>query len=437
MILSATDLAAIAKVSIAGVVKGTAFLVAPRYAITANHVVRGATAAVDLTFAAGSCTAKVIANAGSSLDWALLELDAPIAAAGLRLAAFDRWHDDAWASHGYGLYAAGNSGGPIKGDFFSETPQKLEMRCTEVEAAADIEGYSGAPLITSSGTVGVIWYTRADATGAVKGGYFAAVTTRAILEDWPASHLHVKPVLRRAPYVQVLCASLEQIVGNRALRETLYKAVQLAPVDPAVAAERIAERLVELPWREIRDLIDRLGGYATADLKDLLCSMWVRRQAATQLAGMVDRSAVPVIKTEAPISVRHHVMRAQGELDLDSLINWRDRKERMFHATDNGEALEVQVEKTLGASLLSTDLADLKDHTESFDPVFVSVRKIPTAAEVAAVHRVFGPNVRLIGYAKAVTTPMLATNPTAELVEPTPDGVVERDAKLRTPKEFW
>jgi hypothetical protein len=330
-------------------------------------------------------------------------------------------------------------GGPINGDFYSESPDKLEVRCTEITTEAEAAGYSGGPLITSSGTVGLIRYTRIAPTGQVKGGYFAAITARTILEDWPSSHEDAKPRTQRAPYVQVLRASLDQrdLIENAVVRDKLCQAVQLSCPEPAVAAERIAERLVELPWQEIHALLEALSKYATSDLKDLLCSMWVPREAARQLAALIDEFSLPVIETKVQCSVRQHVMRAQGEKDADSLLGWRILQERLFYAhVGSGEAIEVVVEKVLGVACLSEDPGEIRRYAEMHDPIFVLVQKVPTDAELATVSQRFGPTVRIIGYSEPVTTQMLAANPAAKLVRPAPDKKAEEWAKWKTPPEF-
>lgn len=427
--LSVTQQAAIAKVSIAGILRGTAFLIAPGYAITARHVVLGVQS-VNLTFGAQDCQADVI-EPDKPIDWALLELKAGLTTppTPLMLRPFDRWHLD-WVSYGFG--GEYQNGGPIKGDFYTEGEDQLALRCETLKEVRDAEGYSGAPIITPAGTIGVMSYTRKQGDR-VSGGYLAGIPTSRILESWPKSHLAIKPNTERAPYVTALCALLEEET-RPTIRRLLLDAVGLGPLDSSVIAERIAERLVELEWSVIQKLLPTLKSLS-APLRDVLCSMWVCRSAARHFATIYNDRKVPIVQTRAQVTVRHHVMRAQGERHIDSLIDWKEVGVRLFYAgSSSGESLPVLVEKTL-LGRLGVSAEEVQDHVDVLDPVFVVVDKIPTKAEVEAVKARFGGNLRIVGYEPVISPALLDAN-AAEQVKPDPDPENAKAARVLSPKEF-
>lgn len=431
-VLSEDDKASIAKVTIGNATKGTAFLVHASYAITAGHVVAGATTEIKLAFPSGhECKAEVIQPETPNLDWVLLLLTPPpVDATHVRFAHIDRWQTR-WITHGHGqLYKV--DGGPIDGTFYTVGKALLELKCGAVDgkAPAVVEGFSGAPIITAAGVVGVARYTRGS-NGGVAGGYLAAIPTRTLLESWPAAHGHAKPSPeQKAPYVVALCLELEDT--RRVVRESLRKAAQLAPLDPSVEIERIAERLVQLDWDTIKEIVDK--NFLPPGLRDLLCSMWVCREAAARFGEIVaTERGVPVVQTKESFTIRHHAMRAQAEREVDSQIPWRKR-EHVIHANVGaGEKLLVAVANAI-ANTLQVDVDRVPEHVRQTNPVFVSLKRIPQEAEVAEVIAALGKNLRIVGFEPRVTPELLATNSNASQVKPDPDPELEEAAMTRIPK---
>ncbi len=432
MPLTDQDIAAIASVKAAGVVRGTAFLVGPKHAITARHVVEPIIGTIELEFPGHpSVTAKVVPGTSARLDWALLECTPPAGVVHMKLAFFDRWHENRWESYGFGgLYGA--AGGPIDGRFFSESPSALGLHCPHVTTEAAAEGFSGAPLRTSSGVVGVIRFTRVTDDGGVKAGYFSAVTTRAIVADWPQGAGAAPTCQKLAPYVFALAGHLYNVLEHPILRRAVCYSLQIDTVpERDVAAQRVAERLVEEPWTTVSKLVSDLADHATEPFLDLVASMWVCRQAADKLATLLDGNAVtPGIRTKHYASVRHHVMRAEGEKHRETLITWRHQ---VFQANANsGEALTVVVAKALQAGL-GVESEEIEEYLEhpSFTPIFVALNAIPTDAEVAEVRKTFGDHVKLIVHSANAANDVFAQKPLqAELVVPVPDPQAETAAKV-------
>ena len=432
--LTEQQINAIAMVSIGPHRGGTAFLVTPEYAITARHVVAGRTDPITLTFPGHApVAATMVPGTSKQLDWALLECKAPAGIHPMRLSYFDRWHGNTWVSRGHGgLF--GEHAGPIDGRFLSESP--LELHCAALTTADKARGFSGAPLVTSSGVVGLISFTRVNEDGTVKAGFASAVTTRDIKSDWPRSAAS-SPISDPAPYVAALISYLHDVCENPALRAMLCERLQLDPPDRSVAAQRVAERLVELPWTTLSGLVAHLGRQCPDGLRELIGSMWVCREAACKLAGLMKRNNVtPGIRTKHYPSVRQHIMRAQGEDDRHSLITWGTESQHIFRANANsGETLVVVVEKALLAGLCidAEELGDFLDANDGpvYKPMFVAINAIPTDAEVGAVRAKFGVHVKLIVHSQNAANDVFAQKPLqAELVEPVPDVQTELQAKI-------
>jgi hypothetical protein len=156
-------------------VRGTAFLIAPRYAITAGHVVDGALGALTLGFGSGHITRVRSAHRGAS-DWALLECESPPGIVPLaRVADAQRWQDARCQTSGYPDQGRPEVRTVATGDVITGVPLQLSIGLSMMMDR--MSGFSGAPVIVDGGVLGIICSDRKDI---VQG-----VSADEITAEWP------------------------------------------------------------------------------------------------------------------------------------------------------------------------------------------------------------------------------------------------------------
>lgn len=441
MSLSEAELDAIARVTIKarteaeGSTEGTAFLVAPQYAITALHVLQKL-GDITLVFEDGEAieAACIQPIDHSKPDWALLKLRREVAREPLRLRPW--WTDESWQTVGYGRLWIGDAGrldrGPLDGMLVVDG-QQLDVRAEQLvgHTSDKAQGFSGAPIVVSGYVVGVISYAREDEqTKLIKGGQLSAVSVETILAEWPQGHA------RPQHHLPCLIAALEAaIAGVNTPRDKIVAKLGLTG---RINDRRIAEKLVSLSYKGACEALAGTQLALNRRVWRLVEAMWIGREAGMLLYNVLSSPRpIAAIRAAAITTIKHHLILAQGNDNDSDAIIWDDLPHLIELDSSSGEGLEVLIERgaTAAYGCEPEDIPD-KMNDAMNRPAIFATPDTPADADIDLVAEKFKQVPRLIIYRPAMSKEHLAERPLqATLIEPFPDTKIDRDHAKRESKE--